>query len=424
MIKTKWRNDIELTYEIELMDSSKKSIEEAVDNMLAGVTIGTIQTSAGNYTPKEQCMFGTIPGAFKGGIKEIKGISENRYRAIINFSSDISQTTEMGFAGLLSVAAGDGYGTAYEMKKIILKDIKMPENVLTDFPGPQFGDMYIRKKLGIENLNKPLTALLLKPNTGQITEHYARFAKEAAMGGINYIKEDELQFNHINCPLEERVVGILKVLEEVKQKNGRQILYAPNITAGSQKMIIENAKKVVDLGAEAVMINVMQVGLDTLRVLTEANIGVPIHIHRAGHDNFTRGDFGIDIYVLNKLFRLGGADLIHTGPVFGNLYNPDDVVKNIIALQNNSNGMKKSLPILSRSSIESLQDSINYIGTNKEVVNPGNVMFLVDKGVYDFADKKTGDITYGVEKFVEQVNNIIINRHISKNKILEAQNIL
>lgn len=422
-MESKWRNDIELTYEIELMNSSKKSIEEAVDNMIAGVTIGTIQASAGNYTPKEQCMLGPIPGAFKGGIVKINEISSHRYQAIVNFSSEISQTSEMGFAGLLSVAAGDGYGTAYEMKRIILKDIYMPENVLSDFPGPQFGDMHIRKILGVENLNKPLTALLLKPNTGQSTEHYARFSKEAAIGGIDYIKEDELQFNHINCPLEKRVIAILNVLEEVKHKSGKQVLYAPNVTSGSQNRIIEKAKKVVDLGADAVMINVMQVGLDALRVLAESNIGVPIHIHRAGHDNFTRGDFGIDMYVLNKLFRLGGADLIHTGPVFGNLYNPEDVIKNIIALQDNSNEMKKSLPILSRSSIESLQDSINYIGTNNNIINPGNVMFLADKGVYDFADNKTGDITQGVERFVKQVNNVVIDRNISKDKILESQNI-
>ena len=46
----KVQNDIELLYDIQLNLHSKKTLEEAAEDMITGVTIGTIQTSEGIYT--------------------------------------------------------------------------------------------------------------------------------------------------------------------------------------------------------------------------------------------------------------------------------------------------------------------------------------------------------------------------------------
>ncbi len=416
-----WGNNIELTYDIELMPESKKTLEQAADDMITGVTIGTVQTSEGTYTPKLHCLFGPNPGAYKGGVTDIKQIDEKRGIIKVAFSSEIAQTEEIGFAGLFSVAAGDGLGTAYEMTKVRLIDIQLPRDVVRNFPGPKFGDEGIRHIIKKENLDQALVALLLKPNTGQSSEHYARFAKEAALAGVDYIKEDELQFNHPACPLLDRVKKIIAKLAEAEQITGQRVIYAPNITAGSQKQMIDNARRVIDLGATAVMINVMQVGLDSLRVLREADLGVPIHIHRTGHDNFSRGDIGVDLNVLSKTFRLGGADLIHTGPFFGNLYNPEGIIKNVRVLTDNWFGLKRGFPILSRSAKSIVQDSIDYLGTDPDINHPANVIFLVDKNVYQHADPRTGSIIEPTKRFVEVVGNANINRSRTKREILRKQ---
>lgn len=416
-----WKNNIELTYDIELMQTSKKTLEEAADDMITGVTIGTIQTSEGTYTPKRHCLFGPNPGAFKGEVTHIKQVGKKSGIVKVAFSPEISQTEDMGFAGLFSVAAGDGLGTAYEMSKVRLIDMELPQKVIEDFPGPKFGDEGVRTILKKKVTDKPLVALLLKPNTGQASEHYARFAKEAALGGADYIKEDELQFNHPACPLMDRVEKILAELAEAEQVTGERVIYAPNITAGSQSQMIDNAKRVIELGATAVMINVMQMGLDSLKVLREKDLGVPIHIHRAGHDNYSRGDIGIDLNVLSKAFRLGGADLIHTGPVFGNLYDPEKIIQNVKALTDNWGGIKRGFPILSRSAKSIVQDSIDYLGTDLNIEQPANVIFLVDKDVYQYADPKNGSITESVKRFVETVKNVKVNRRIPKQKILKRQ---
>lgn len=419
--RVKWVSDIELTYDIRLMSESVKTLEEAADDMITGVTIGTIQTSEGTYTTKTHCIFGPNPGAYKGEVRGIQQIDEKSGIVKVAFSSEIAQTKEVGFAGLLSVAAGDGLGTAYEMGKVRLIDIELPKEVVEDFLGPKFGEEGVRHFLEKDNRNSPLVALLLKPNTGQPSEHYAHFAKEAALAGVDYIKEDELQFNHSTCPLIDRVKKILMALKEVEQTTGQRVIYSPNITARSQKQMIDNAKRVVELGASAIMVNVMQVGLDSLHVLREAGLGVPIHIHRAGHDNYSRGDVGIDLYVLSKMFRLGGADLIHTGPVFGNLYDPEGIIKNVKALTNDWFGLKPALPILSRSTENIVQDSVDYLGTDPNITYPANVIFLVDKYVYQNADSQTGSILEPMKRFVETVRNTEVNRNRTKEEILKKQ---
>ena len=416
-----WGNTIELTYDIELMPESKKTLEQAADDMITGVTIGTVQTSEGTYTPKLHCLFGPNPGAYKGEVAKIKQKREKGGIVKVAFPPEIAQATEMGFAGLFSVAAGDGLGTAYEMKRVRLIDMQLPQEVVEDFPGPKFGDEGVRDILKKDNLDKPLVALLLKPNTGQPSEHYARFAKEAALAGVDYIKEDELQLNHPACPLLDRVKKILIALKEAEQVTGQRVIYAPNITAGSQKQMIGNARRVIGLGATAVMINVMQVGLDSLRVLREADLGVPIHIHRAGHDNYSRGDVGIDLNVLSKMFRLGGADLIHTGPVFGNLYDPEGIIQNVRALTDDWFELKRGFPILSRSAASIVQDSIDYLGTDPKIVYPANVIFLVDKDVYQYADSQNGSIIEPTKRFVETVKNAQVNRKRTKQEILKKQ---
>lgn len=417
----RWKNNIELTYDIELVPESKKTLEQAADDMITGVTIGTIQTSEGTYTTKTHCIFGPNPGAYKGEVTEVQQVNERSGIVKVAFSSEVAQAKEMGFAGLFSVAAGDGLGTAYEMSKVRLVDMELPQEVVEDFPGPKFDDEGVRRLMKKENLDRPLVALLLKPNTGQPSEHYARFAKEAALAGVDYIKEDELQFNHPACPLEDRVKKIVAVLREAEQITGQRVMYSPNITAGSQRQMINNASRVIELGATAVMVNVMQVGLDSLRVLREADLGVPIHIHRAGHDNYSRGDVGIDLYVLTKAFRLGGADLIHTGPVFGNLYDPEGIIRNVRALVDDWFGLKRGFPILSRSTGNIVQDSIDYLGTDPDITHPANVIFLVDKYIYQDADPYTGSIIEPTRRFVDTVRNTQANRSRTKQEILKNQ---
>lgn len=110
-------------------------------------------------------------------------------------------------------------GTAYEMRTVRLIDITLPSAIVHTFPGPRFGGDGIRDILQHEG--GPLAAILLKPNTGQPSEHYARFAKDAALAGIDYIKEDEMQLDHPACPLLARVRDDTRCVTRCRADNGQ-----------------------------------------------------------------------------------------------------------------------------------------------------------------------------------------------------------
>lgn len=95
-----WVNDIELTYYIKLMPESTKTLEQASDDMITGVTIGTIQTSEGTYTPKVRCLFGPHPGAYKGEVTDVQMTGETASIVKVAFSHDVAHTEYTGFAGL------------------------------------------------------------------------------------------------------------------------------------------------------------------------------------------------------------------------------------------------------------------------------------------------------------------------------------
>ncbi len=403
------------------MSKSQKSLFEAAYDMITGVTIGTIQTSTGSYTPKIHCNLGLDPSREQGEVIDVESEDGVSGLVKVGFANSISQIEQIGFAGFFSVAAGDGLGTAYEMEKVRLVDVELPSEIVSKFKGPAFGSIGIRDILNRPKSNKPLAALLLKPNTGQPSEYYAELAKNAILAGFDYIKEDELQFNHPACPLQDRVKKIVKAINSASNTTGRKALYAPNITAGSQEQIIHNAKIVTDIGASGVMINVAQVGLDALRLLREADIGVPIHVHRSGHDCYTRGDVGISLNVLSKFYRLAGADLIHTGPIFGDLYSPESVLDNLKAVANDWCNIKKSLPILSRSATSIIQDSIDYIATDKDISEPGNVLFLVDKDVYENIGNFFEGFKDAAGKFINEVHKSYPNDCLTKLQILKKQ---
>lgn len=120
---------------------------------------------------------------------------------------------------------------------------------------------------------------------------------------------------------------------------------------------------------------------------------------------------------------MGGADLIHTGPVFGNLYNPHDIQKNVAAVQSDWIDAPGSLAILSRSAAAAVQDSLDFLALEKSITNPMDVMFLVDKDVYQYADTSSGSIQSAAEKFVSVVRNAQPATGRSKAEIFASQGI-
>ena len=86
---------------------------------------------------------------------------------------------------------------------IKLIDVEFPLKYTQGFKGPKFGIDGVRKILGA--YNRPLVLNMIKPCTGFTPEAGAQLFYEAAKGGVDIIKDDELIADPSFCPLKIRV---------------------------------------------------------------------------------------------------------------------------------------------------------------------------------------------------------------------------
>lgn len=194
--------------------------------------------------------------------------------------------------------------------KVKLLDLEFPDEFLHHFKGPKFGISGIRDILGV--YDRPLLNNMIKPCTGLSPEKTAELAYEAAVGGVDIIKDDELVSDPLHCPLEERVKAVVEALKKADEIKGEKTLYAFNITDRFDKMK-EHAYRAIELGANCLMINFATVGLDTARLITEdPNINVPILAHSDYVGASTACEWcGTSTKLMNaKLPRLAGLDMV------------------------------------------------------------------------------------------------------------------
>ncbi len=220
---------------------------------------------------------------------------------------------------LLSVVAGNLFGLK-AIKNCRLLDIRLPKKYVRGFKGPRFGLEGIRKIVGTTKYRRPHVGTIIKPKVGLTPKITAKVGYEVAMGGIDHIKDDEtLADQRKICPIERRLSKMMEALDKAKSETGKTVLYTVNVTHDNAKMI-ERAEELTEMGANAVMMDVITCGFPGLKELRGA-IKVPIHVHRCMHASFTRNRFhGISMNVLAKLVRLAGGDQFHIGTVVGKMH--------------------------------------------------------------------------------------------------------
>ncbi|MEW6041282.1 MAG: RuBisCO large subunit C-terminal-like domain-containing protein, partial [Elusimicrobiota bacterium] len=194
--------------------------------------------------------------------------------------------------------------------KLKLVDLRLPEKYLSGFTGPKFGIKGIRDLLSVQE--RPLLNNMIKPCTGYPVEVGEKLFFEAAIGGADIIKDDELLANMSFNKSSERVKRYLVLAKKKYEETGEKTLYTVNITDDVPK-IFENANRAVELGANAIMINYLAVGLTVLKALSEdKKINVPVLAHMDVAGAMYESPYsGISSHlVLGKLPRLAGADIV------------------------------------------------------------------------------------------------------------------
>lgn len=222
----------------------------------------------------------------------------------VNVEGDVGSLLTMIF-GKYSMA-----GPAKVLNLRLPKDFGLP---------PKFGISGIRQLLGVHD--RPLVMAIFKPALGLSPEDHGDIFREVASAGLDIIKDDEILGDLPECPTLKRLQACRPIIDKCEQETGRKILYAVNAT-GRGDQLVANAVRLVEAGANALLLNTLSYGFSALEALAaDARINVPIFVHPALAGALCGApDFGLSYRtVLGTLPGVAGGDAVLYPAHYGSL---------------------------------------------------------------------------------------------------------
>jgi len=223
---------------------------------------------------------------------------------------------------LMSTVAGN----LFELRQVSglrLLSLQLPDAFAKAYLGPAFGIEGTRRMSGVHH--GPLIGTIIKPSVGLSPEETAEQVKMLVDGGIDFIKDDELQADGPHCPFEERVTAVMRVVNGAAQRTGRKVMVAFNLT-GDLDQMRHRHDWVLQHGGTCVMACVQSVGLVGMNALRRHS-ALPIHGHRAGWGYLSRSPaLGWDFSAWQAVWRLVGVDHLHVNGLRNKFSESDDTV--------------------------------------------------------------------------------------------------
>jgi len=208
---------------------------------------------------------------------------------------------------LMSTVAGN----LYELRCVTglrLIDLQLPLEFANAYPGPAFGIEGTRRLACVPK--GPLIGTIIKPSVGLNVQETAEQVQLLVDGGIDFIKDDELQADGPACPFELRVKAVMRVVNSAADRTGKKAMVAFNLT-GNLDLMKRRHDLVLAQGGTCVMACLNSVGIVGMLELRKHS-QLPIHAHRAGWGYLNRSPtLGFDYAPWQKIWRLLGADHLH-----------------------------------------------------------------------------------------------------------------
>lgn len=185
-----------------------------------------------------------------------------------------------------------------------------------DFP-PGYRDRFERPRQGIAGTRalagvhgRPLVGTIVKPNVGLSAADTASLVAELCAAGVDFVKDDEVCANPDHAPLAERVPAVMASVRRHRDRTGRNVMVAFNITDELDAMR-RHADLVEREGGTCVMASLNWCGLGAVQALRRST-PLALHGHRNGFGAFARHPaLGIDFEAWQALYRLTGIDHLH-----------------------------------------------------------------------------------------------------------------
>jgi ribulose-bisphosphate carboxylase large chain len=153
----------------------------------------------------------------------------------------------------------------------------------------------------------------------------AAMVAQLVEGGIDFIKDDELQSDGPHCPFADRVAAVMDVINRHAQKTGKKVMFAFNLTGEVDEMRRRH-DVVLEAGGTCVMVSVNAAGLPGVTRLRRHS-QLPIHAHRNGWGMFDRSPaIGMSYLAYQKFWRVAGVDHMHVNGLRNKFCESDESV--------------------------------------------------------------------------------------------------
>jgi ribulose-bisphosphate carboxylase large chain len=338
-------NEILATYWIE----TPGSVQKAVEAMAGEQSCGTFIRVPGE-TDELRARFGakivkivehesvdqpSLPGSRPAG---------TRYRRATAVLSFPLENLGPSLPNLQATVAGNLFELS-QFSGLKLIDLELPRPFADAYPGPQFGVEGTRRLAGVHD--RPLIGTIVKPSVGLTPADTAALVRRLAEAGLDFIKDDELMANPPHSPFEERVKAVMAVINDHAQKTGKKVMVAFNVT-DEIDLMRRHHDFVLASGGTCIMASLNSIGLPALAKLRRHS-ALPIHGHRNGWGMLSRSPaLGISFIAMQKLWRLAGADHLHTNGLRNKFFESDDsVIASARACLRPQFGDRRVMPVLS-----------------------------------------------------------------------------
>ena len=223
---------------------------------------------------------------------------------------------------LLSTVAGNLF-ELIQISGLRLVDLRLPEAFAERYGGPKFGIAGTRRLAGVPS--GPVIGTIVKPSIGLRADETAALVKALCEGGIDFIKDDELQADGPSCPFEDRVRAVMRVINAHADRTGKKVMFAFNLT-GDLDQMRRCHDFLVAHGGTCVMASLNSVGLAGMIELGRFS-ELPIHAHRNGWGYLSRHpSLGWSYVAWQKIWRLAGADHMHVNGLRSKFAEADESV--------------------------------------------------------------------------------------------------
>ncbi|SHO43090.1 RuBisCO large subunit C-terminal-like domain-containing protein [Desulfopila aestuarii] len=283
----------------------------------------------------------------------------------------------------LAATVGGNLFDIGEVSGLRLEAVYLPASFRSHFAMPVKGVAGTREVLGV--YDRPLFGTIIKPNLGMSPEQTGDLVATLCDAGADFIKDDEVCASPDHAPLAARVKAVMARVRDFREKTGRNILIAFNISDETDAMR-RHAELVQAEGGNCVMASLNWCGLAALQSL-RASTDLIIHGHRNGFGSMSRHPLlGFGYHAYQTLYRLCGLDHLHVHGIGGKFCNPADEVaasglQCLKPLTTNGPETDKVMPVFS-----SGQWAGNIATTYEALHQSSDFLFLAGGGILAHPD--------------------------------------